>query len=71
MIDDRNKLNKNKCRKDLICAFFTWIIMCILSFFLSPNTDDLWRIIDCIIMFVVLMGVTVYKYKNILFKQKK
>lgn len=69
MINDRSKLNKNKCRRDLICAFFTWIILCILSLFLNPNMSDFWKLIECIVLFVVLMGVTVYKYKSVLFKK--
>lgn len=71
MSDDSNKSGKNiknKCKKDFACSFLGWMITCIVSFFLNPDTSVFWRIMDCITLFIAFMGVTAYKYKNIIFK---
>ncbi len=64
-----NRKSKATAIKEIIISIFTWIIMCLISYILSPNTDKYWRIFDHSILLIVILSVVIYKNKKILFNK--
>lgn len=66
-MSNKKENSKTKAIKEIIISIFTWIIMCLLSYMLSPHMDKYWRIIDHSILLIVILSVVIYKNKETLF----